>query len=252
MYELIVLFIAGFLAGLINSIAGGGALFVYPLLLSLGLSPINANATSTMTVWPGALSSAFGYRKFLKKMPRAYFWLLIPSIIGAIIGAIILRDTPNQNFAVIVPWLMLLGVIMIWLQPSIKGRVLKKTKRSKKVSIINLTLISIPVFGMAIYGGYFGAGFGVIMLAILGFTHLSDIHQMNGLKNLSGAVINITASFYFVHSGLVNWKYVPPLLIGTIMGGYLGATYSNKLPTEAIRKIIIISGILVAIYLFIK
>jgi uncharacterized membrane protein YfcA len=252
MYHFIALFVAGLFAGLVNSVAGGGALLVYPLLLSLGLPPIVANATSTITVWPGALSSAFGYRKYLKKLPKPYYWLLVPSVIGGIIGAIILRDSSNQNFAAIVPWLIMLGVVMIALQPRINSWLMHGKKKSRKVSALNIIIVSIPVFGMAIYGGYFGAGFGIIMLAILGFTRIGDIHQMNGLKNLSGAFINLTASIYFVHYGLVHWKFVPFLLLGTISGGFIGATYSDRLPTHAIRKIIIISGVIVSIYLFYK
>lgn len=250
---MITLLGAGFIAGLINAVAGGGALLVYPLLLSLGLPPIVANASTTLTLWPGALSSAYGYRKYIKKIPNYYYWLLLPSAVGGLIGAFILTKTSNHDFSVIVPWLIVLGVVLIGLQPYIHKKLVKKSKnRSKKTSALNLVLVAIPMFGMAIYGGYFGAGYGIVMLALLGFTKLSNIHQMNGLKNLSGATINLLASVYFIHRGLVDWRYIPILLIGSVIGGYIGSTYSSKLPTKLIRLIIVLIGTAVAIYLFSK
>lgn len=249
---MIVLLGAGLVAGLVNAVAGGGALLVYPLLLSLGIPPIVANASTTLTLWPGALSSAYGYKKYIKKIPKRYFWLLLPSAVGGIIGAVILRKTSNHNFATIAPWLIILGVVLIGIQPIIHKRLTKKKKKLKKTSALNLVLVAIPLFGMAIYGGYFGAGFGIVMLALLGFTKLSDIHQMNGLKNLSGASINFVASIYFIYYGLINWHYIPILLVGSVIGGYFGATYSNKLPASLIRKIIIVIGVGVAVYLFVK
>jgi uncharacterized membrane protein YfcA len=251
--DMITLLGAGFIAGLINAVAGGGALLVYPLLLSLGLSPIVANASTTITLWPGALSSAYGYRKYIKRIPNYYYWLLVPSAVGGLIGAFVLTKTTNHDFSVIVPWLIVLGVVLIALQPYIHKKLTKKDKkRSKKTSVLNLILVAIPMFAMAIYGGYFGAGYGIVMLALLGFTKLSDIHQMNGLKNLSGATINLLATVYFVHRGLVDWHYIPVLLIGSIIGGYIGSTYSSKLPTKLIRFVIIVIGIAVSIYLFTK
>ena len=249
---MILLLGAGLIAGLVNAVAGGGALLVYPLLISFGLPPIVANASTTLTLWPGALSSAYGYRQSIRKIPKAYFFLLIPSAIGGLIGAIILRKTSNHVFSQIVPLLMLAGVLLIALQPVIHKKLLKTRGKSSKTSTLNIVLVAIPLFALAIYGGYFGAGFGIVMLALLGLTRLTNIHQMNGLKNLSGASINIVASVYFIAYGLVNWKYIPILLVGSILGGYLGSTYSNKLPTAVIRGFIIIAGIAVAAYLFFK
>ena len=252
MYELIALFGAGLIAGLVNSVAGGGALIMYPLLFSLGLPPVMTNATIAASIWPGALSSAYGYRKSLKKLPKYYFLLLIPCIFGSIIGASILRRTPDRNFELVVPWLVLMAVILLSLQPAIHNKLKKKQKKSKRNSPLSLVLISIAIFGVAIYGGYFGAGFGIIMLALLGFTRLTDIHQMNGLKNLAGVSISLVATIYFIHYRLIDWHYIPPMVIGTVIGGYVGSTYSHKLPTYLIRKIIIISGLAIAVYLFIK
>ncbi len=252
MYDLVLLFGAGIVAGLINSVAGGGAIILYPLLYGLGIPPVVTNATIAASIWPGSLSSAYGYRKHIKKLPGYYFLLLIPCIIGSIIGAFLLRKTPDKNFKEIIPWLVLIAVILLSLQPKIHELLKNKRKKSNKLSLFSLIIISIAIFGTAIYGGYFGAGFGIIMLAILGFTKITDIHQMNGLKNLSAACISIVASIYFIHYHLVDWHYLPPLLLGTVAGGYIGATYGSKLPAYIIRTIIVVVGVGVVIYLFLK
>lgn len=252
MYHLILLLCVGLVVGLINAIAGGGAIILYPVLYSLGLPPIVTNATIASSIWPGALSSAYGYRKYIKKIPNYYFLLLIPCLIGSIVGAYLLRKTPDKDFREIVPWLVILAVTLLALQPTIHKKLRARHKKHKKSSNLYLLLVGLAILITAVYGGYFGAGFGIIMLAILGFTRLTDIHQMNGLKNLSGVCISFIASIYFIHYHLVDWHYIPPILIGTIIGGYFGATYSTKVPAKTVRAIIVVIGVGVAAYLFIK
>lgn len=252
-WQLALLFGSGFIAGVVNSIAGGGALLIYPLLLSLGVAPISANATTTITVWPGALSSAYGYKKYIHKIPKYYFWLLVPCVLGGLLGAFILRKTSNHTFEFIVPWFIIFGVVMLALQPRIhKWLYTRNASKTKKRKALLLPVIAVTLLIFATYGGYFGAGFGILMLALLGLTELSDIRQMNGLKNLSAVSINLVASVYFVIYHLVDWRVFPLLLIGSIVGGWLGATYSSKLPANIIRKAIIVIGVVVAIVLFAK
>jgi len=245
---------SSFLAGIVNAVAGGGSLFIYPLLLSLGIAPINANATTTFTVWPGALSSAYGYRKHIKNLPAKYYWLLLPSIIGGLFGAIILKRTTNHTFEFIVPWFILLAVCLLALQTNIHRWLYtkKNIQTEKKHWKILLTFIALGLFVVSIYGGYFGAGFGIIMLAFLGLTELTDIQQMNGLKNLAGVSINLVASLYFIIYRLVDWKELPLLLVGSILGGIVGSVYGIKLPGKVVRIIVIATGAVVAIVLFIK
>ena len=252
MYEFIVLFGAGIFAGLVNSMAGGGALILYPILFSLGLSPIMTNAVIATSIWPGSLSSAYGYRKYIKKIPPYYFLLLIPCLIGSLIGASILKSTPDHYFKSIVPWLVLMAVVLLSLQPRIHNFLKTRHKKSKKHLSTNLLIIAVAILFTSIYGGYFGAGYGIIMLALLGFTKLTDIHQMNGFKNLAGVCICLVASIYFIYYGLVSWHFLPPILIGTVIGGYLGASYSHILPANIVRRIIIVIGIIVSAVLFVK
>ena len=252
-WSYLLLVISGLIAGIVNAVAGGGSLLMYPLLLSLGVAPIMANATTSFSIWPGALSSAWGYRKYIHKLPRHFYFLLLPCLIGGLIGAILLRNTSNQTFEFIVPWFIILGVVLLIAQPKIHNWIsAKSAKETKKYRSLVFAIISILLFLIAIYGGYFGAGFGIIMLAFLGFTELSNIHQMNGLKNLAGATLNIAATAYFIVYKLIDWRLLPLLLIGSIIGGLIGSTYSSKLPSNTIRVIVIVIGVLVAAVLLSK
>jgi uncharacterized membrane protein YfcA len=240
---------------MVNSVAGGGSLLIYPLLLGFGIMPIAANATTSVIVWPGTISSAYGYKKYLKKLPRHYFLILIPCLVGGLIGAIVLKNTSNSFFRQIVPWFFLIAVVLIAIQPKLHKWLYereenKKTQNYDHIFVLIVSFILLVI--AAIYGGYFGAGFGIIMLGILGLTKISNINEMNGLKNISSACINLTAIIYFTLNGLINWGILPVLLIGNVLGGYVGARYSDRLPSKHLRGAIIIIGLAIAITLFVK
>jgi uncharacterized membrane protein YfcA len=249
-----LLLFVGFLAGITNSIAGGGQFFIYPLLLSLGVPPVNANATGSIIVWPGQVSSAFGYRKSLAKLPKRFYFLLLPCIFGGILGAVLLGRTSNQHFKYIVPWFILLAAVLLSLQPRLNNWLAKKEQKRWNSRHRNLlfVLIFISLLIVSIYGGYFGAGFGIMMLAFLGLSGLNNLQQMNGMKNLTGIVINGIAIIYFVHKGLINWQAVPLIVIGTTAGGLLGSTYSQKMPTKFVHNLMVFIALTVAAYLFYK
>jgi uncharacterized membrane protein YfcA len=254
-WHFILLVFTSFCAGVINAVAGGGSLLTYPLLVSGGISPIIANASVSAINWPGAVSSAIGYRKHIKKLPWYYYLLLIPSLAGGLIGAIILRKTPGADFKHIVPWFFLLAVGLILFQPNIKRWLTRQKGKKNKTNyrkIIGLVIALLIIIAASIYGGYFGAGFGVIMLAMLGFTTLTDIQEMNGLKNISAACINLSAIIYFSIYHLIDWRLIPLLLVANLIGGWVGSHYSSKLPSHAIRGLIIIVGTALAILLFIR
>jgi uncharacterized membrane protein YfcA len=253
LHNLLLLFV-GFLAGTANSIAGGGQFLIYPLLLSLGVPPVSANATGSMVVWPGQVSSAFGYRKSLSRLPRRFFLLLLPCIAGGITGAILLGQTSNHNFKYIVPWFILLAAFLLYMQPSLTRWLAQKGQRRWNARHRNLlfVLIFISLLIVSIYGGYFGAGFGIMMLAFLGLSGLNNLQQMNGMKNLTGIVINGIAIIYFIHKGLINWHIIPLIVIGTIAGGLLGSTYSQKMPAKFVHNLMVFIALAVAAYLFYK
>lgn len=245
------LFLSGLFIGVMNAVAGGGILLGFPVLLSTGLSPLIANATANIAVLPGSLSSAYGYRRYIRKVPKIYLFLLLPCFIGAVIGATLLLKTPSTRFEAIVPWLVAFAVLVFAVQPYLHFRFSKAIKKKYR-SIASIVLLCLAIVPLAIYGGYFGAGFGFIMLAFLGFTKLHDIHQMNGLKNMAASVIAITSIIVLLPSGLIDWRVGGIMAVGSGIGGLLGARLSEKVSSHALRVVVIIVGIVTAAYLFIQ
>ena len=248
MLQDIILLITGLAVGAMNAIAGGGMLLGFPVMLATGISPIHANASAAVATLPGSLSSAFGYRKYLRQIPKQYLWLIVPCAIGATIGALILRRTPPGNFEEIVPALVLFAVLLFALQPLLHFH-LHKHLHGKSKGDFTLLWISIGFLPTAIYGGYFGAGFGFIVLAFLGFTSLKDIHKMNALKNLAGATIATASIATLWNSGLIDWHHGLVMAVGSTIGGFCGAKLSQRVSTHAFRIGVISFGLLAVAYL---
>jgi uncharacterized membrane protein YfcA len=242
------LFLAGLIVGGMNAIAGGGMLIGFPVLLAAGLPALTANVTSNIVILPSSLSSAWGYRKYLRKVPRKYMLLLLPCLLGAAIGALILRNTSSDRFQDLVPALVLFAVILFAFQPFLHLH-LHRHMHGKSKRLKPLILISLALLPVAVYGGYFGAGFGFIMLAFLGFTKLHDIHKMNGLKNLASVCISLVSLICLYSTHLINWHYGLVMAAGGIVGGYYGARLTQKIPSHAIRIIVIIIGLVTAAYI---
>lgn len=231
-----------------NAIAGGGMLIGFPVMLATGLSPLVANATANVVLIPGSLSSAYGYRKYIRKVPQRYVILLVPCLVGAVIGALILRNTSNTRFQDLVPGLIMFAVILFALQPYLHFRLHKHIK-SRSLALRPLALISMALFPVAVYGGYFGAGFGFIMLAFLGFTKLHDMHKMNGVKNLASTTIACASLACLFSSGLIDWHTGLIMAVGAGLGGYYGSVFSQKVSTHALRLTVIVIGLVTAAYL---
>lgn len=244
----ILLFLAGLAAGIINAVAGGGGIIIYPALLVSGLSPLIANATSSLVVWPGTLMSAYGYRDELKNVPRYYIWLALPALLGSIVGAVILTRIDSHSFERLAPWLVFSAVLLLALQSRIHRWLSKQTKR-RKIHWHTMPLMCMTVFPLAIYGGFFGVGFGLMMLAVLGFSSLKNIHQMNGVKNLVSAVMAIVATVYFAHEGLIDWNSGLLVSIGTAIGGYTGARMSQKVSAHAVHDFTVVTGLIISLIL---
>lgn len=244
----IVLFGVGMLVGAMNAIAGGGMLLGFPVLLAFGVSPLAANITSNVVILPGSVSSAYGYRKYLRKINKRYLLLLVPCIVGAAIGALILRNTSSDQFQQIVPALVGFAVILFAFQPVLHFHIHRHI-HGKRKGLLSFLLISLALLPVAIYGGYFGAGFGFIMLAFLGFTKLHEIHRMTGLKNLASACIALTSMICLYSTGLINWHYGLVMGTGCLLGGYYGALLTQKVSSHALRIIVIIIGVGTAGYL---
>lgn len=243
-----ILFFAGIVVGLMNAIAGGGLLIGFPIMLAVGMPPLVANITGHLVVLPGTLSASYSYRKYLKRINKRYAILLIPIIFGGAIGALLLRNTSAEQFREIVPVLVFAAVLLFAIQPLIHFH-LNRHIRGQLRGILPLIFIGLALLPVAIYGGYFGAGFGFIMLAFLGFTKLHEIHQMTGLKNLAGFCISVVSLIFLYPTHLINWRYGIIMAIGSAIGSYYGANISQKISSHSLRIIVVIIGICTATYL---
>lgn len=251
----ITLFLVGLLVGAMNAIAGGGMLLGFPVLLSVGTPALVANATSYIVVLPGLVTSTWSYRKYFRRIPRSYALLLVPAVVGAAIGAVLLRHTSIHNFERLVPILIIFAVALFAFQPLLYQQLHRylqapKYLRNTWQPIVTISLAMLP---LAIYGGYFGAGFGFIMLAFLGFTKLHNhIHRMTALKNVMALTISATALICLHGSHLIDWRHGLVMAAGSLFGGYFGAAGSQKVSSSALRIFVVIIGICTAAYLVIR
>ncbi len=232
-------------AGVMNAMAGGGTILTYPTLLFLGESAITANATSTVALWPGAASSMYGYRREVAQNREWLRTLFLPSLLGGAIGAILLLRTPARSFQRLAPFLILFATVLFMLQGAVARWARSEGKRGHPARG-RWTVAWLYQFGVGIYGGYFGAGIGILMLAVLGFMGLSDIHAANGIKNFFGMCINGVAASYFIVRGAVDWPAALVMIAGAIAGGYAGARFARKIGRDRARAAVIVIGFLVA------
>lgn len=244
----LILLLTGFVIGAMNAVAGGGMLVGFPILVALGIPPLTANASSAIITGPGQLASAWGYRNYLKRVPWKFALLLIPMVIGAVIGTVILRHTSSDDFVDVVPLLVLFGVVLFAFQPLMHFH-LRQNLHGKHRSLVPIFLIAIALVPVSIYGGYFGAGFGFILLAFLGFAHVPDIHMINDMKNVGGVVLALTSMICLHSSGLIDWRVGAIAGVGAVIGGYSGARFSQRLSSHWLRIIVIVIGLGAVVYL---
>jgi uncharacterized protein len=247
----VISFGAGLIAGVMNAVAAGGTLLTFPTLVWLGLNSITANATSTVAVWPGVMSGVVAYRRELRTIERRFLYLAVPSLIGGLGGAYLLRLTPSTVFDRLVPYLILFATLLFMAQETIQHKMKDAHPGARKSTGWFLGAIVFQLI-VGIYGGYFGAGIGILMLAAFGILGMTDIHQMNGFKNLLGGAINLLAAIYFISEKMVYWPDVGVMALGTIVGGYVGAGTARKLGRTVIRRIVILIGFGMAVSLFLK
>ena len=251
-WDVPIVFGAAFIAGMINSIAGGGTLISFPALVWIGIDPIRANATNTVALWPGSVAGMVGLRREIGDGRRLMLLLGAPSIVGSLLGALLLLRTPNHTFAFIVPFLILFATLLFAAQESLQKRLSLGAVEGDRPTLKWQLGASAFQFGVAVYGGYFGAGIGILMLAALGLLGLTDIHQMNGLKNFFAAVINGVAAVYFVWSNALSWPHALVMAIGAIAGGFGGAGLGRRLGRRTVRRLVILVGVAMALSLLIR
>lgn len=256
---------ASALAGAINSVAGGGTLLTFSALLATGQISTVANATSTVALWPGQLSSLWGYQKEIKQNARSVIPLSLLGLLGGVAGSILLTHTSPKVFDKIVPFLVLTATVLFMVQEPLsrwqKARAAVNSLPGPKEPAedapnappgIHLTLpIGLFLLGVAVYGGYFGAGIGILCLAAFGLMGLTNIHQMNGIKAIFTLGINGVASVIFIFQGLVDWKIAGIMACGSIFGGWAGAGIAQRIGQKNVRRVVIAMGLLLTLSLFI-
>ncbi len=251
--------VSAFFAGVMNSVAGGGTLLTFPALTGV-VSAAVANATSTVALLPGSFAGALGYRKEVWECRRFVLRMIIPSLVGGSLGAYLV-GTDQETFKRLVPWLILTAAVLFVVQAPlsrwVKGRAGHggESKHYKPGWTTQILVIGFQ-FLVATYGGYFGAGIGILMLSALGFMGVGDIHHMNGVKTFLASSINVASVVVFILAfpaeHLVNWKYAPPMVVSSVIGGYAGARVARRLPASYVRYAVIAIAFGLSAFYFIK
>jgi uncharacterized membrane protein YfcA len=248
--ELLGLGAAAAAAGAINAVAGGGTLLTFPVLIFFGTGAVIANATSTLALVIGTAGSIFGFRRQIDAV-RPWLGRFVPvSVLGGWLGSVLLTHTGESAFARLVPFLILFATIVFLAQGAF-GRFSGFGENERSHPRHRAVWAAIVFqFGVAVYGGYFGAGIGILMLASLGFLGLRDIHEMNALKNILGSLINVVAALWFIWSGLIDWPKAGVMSVGALGGYFLGAHFSQRLPQSAARGLVTVVGIIISAIMF--
>ncbi|MGB6117645.1 MAG: sulfite exporter TauE/SafE family protein [Mesorhizobium sp.] len=241
----ILLFLSGVLTGMINAVAGGGTFLSFGALTLAGIPPVVANATSSITQFPGYVTSTLAYWSDFRTFWRGALALCVASLFGALLGSWILLQLDNPQFRALVPWLLVAATALF-----AAGPYLKPTPKPGKDAAVGSVFGWLLQFVTAIYGGFFGAGMGVMMLATLGLSQSGDYHRLNALKNMLAVVIAAVAIVVFVWGGVVAWPQAVVMIPGVAIGGWSGVWVAKRVPQNVMRAIVITVGLLLAAYYF--
>src|SRR5438105_1207908 len=251
--QAVILFVAGGIAGTLNAIAGGGSFISFPALLFVRVPAVEANATNTVALWPGLAASTVAYLKRLDAPPRVLISLLVTSVAGGFIGALLLLKTPQRTFVHLIPWLLLAGTLLFTFGNRIRAITGKAAfiDDLRELSWRAITITSIVELVVAVYGGYFGAGIGFLILGMLAALGMRDIHAMGAIRTLLAAVINAAAVATFILAGAVLWSQCAVMIAGALVGGWLGAHYAQKADPGKVRGVVIAAGVIMTAYFFV-
>lgn len=248
--ELLFLFVAGFLGGVINSIAGGGSFITFPALLFVGVPPISANATNTFASCSGYVSGAYAFRKDLLAHKHELPRFILVSLLGGITGAWLLLQTPEDLFREAIPWLLLFATLLFIYGASL-NRILKQLAgHHRHASVVGGVLLLMLLLGVTVYGGFFNAGLGIIILSYLALAGYTNINAMNGIKLLVSSSVSLIAIVLFIYDGVIAWYEGTIVLVGTLAGGYMAAHLSRQLPPRWVRGFVIVASISITLYFF--
>jgi uncharacterized protein len=251
LFHEILIFLAALTAGFINAIAGGGTLVSFPVLLALGIPPVVANVTNTVALVPGTIGGMWSQRKEFQSQYKRLIKLLPVSIIGGIAGGLLILNTNENTFKIIIPYLILLATLLLAAQVKIKNWVVARIGQAHTEHHNPIFMLSM-VFAAAVYGGYFGAGLGVILMAVLGLVTDDSMTRLNFLKQALGFAINMAAAIYFAFSGKVDWMIAFIMIFGSLAGGLVGGKLAGKMKPEVLRWIVVSAGLIAATIFFLK
>lgn len=254
-----VLFVAALLGSALNAVAGGGSFLTFPALMFSGVSPVIANATSTVALWPASLASAWAYRRETQARSADLIALAASSVVGGLLGALLLLYTPEAAFAALVPGLLLAATLLFTFGPAVRARLEQRNaaRRSGQASAARrgsrralLAGVAVLQLGVSVYGGYFGAGGSIVILAVLSLLPpreqgdaaqgAADIHTLNGMKTVLGVLINCTAVIAFAAARKVDWSVAPLMIAGGLLGGYAGAAWARRVAPARVRRLVLV------------
>lgn len=246
-----IILLAGVAAGVINVAAGAGTLITFPTLLALGIPPVTANVSNTVGLVPGSIAGAYGYRRELKGHWRSVAWLAIFSAIGGVVGGVLLLVLPAATFGTVVPYLLVVAAVLSAIQPRVARFVRRKSTEPEHDSRPHTIGLILGILATGVYGGYFGAAQGVVLLAILGILWSTDMHRANGAKNVLAGMANVVSAVIFISSGTVDWRIALLIGVGSAAGGWLGARIGRRLPAAVLRTILVLVALTAAVVLLV-
>lgn len=242
LWHVLAVVLAGFGAGLVNTIVGSGSLITYPVMVMFGVPPVSANIANTVGLVPGSVAGSWGYRRELTELRPLLVRLGLASVVGAVIGAFLLTRLPASTFELVVPVLILFAALLVAFQPRI-ARAMRPVEGTRWVPLI------VVVFLAGIYGGYFSAAQGIILLGVLGLFLEAGLQEQNALKNLLQTLVNLVAAVFFVITGHVEWPYAACVAVGSVIGALAGAWLARRLPAKGFRVFIVVFGLAMAVYM---
>jgi uncharacterized membrane protein YfcA len=240
-----LLFVAAAIGGAINSVAGGGSFVAFPALLFAGVAPVPANATNTIALWPGSVASAVAYRRELHDVRRELLPLGVASLVGGGAGSVLLLRTSDHTFVLLIPWLLLFATVLFSFGTALTRKIGGDAQAPLAVGIGAQLFIGL-------YGGYFGGGIGIMMLAVLSLLGMTDIHRMNSLKAVLGTLVNGVAVVAFIVAGAVAWAPAAVMVVGGIAGGYAGAAIARRVEPRLVRRLVLVVAWSMTGYFFLR
>jgi hypothetical protein len=249
--SLLLIALAGMAGGAVNALAGGGTLITFPVLTAVGIPPVAASITNTVALSPGYFGATLAQKKDLQGQSRRMKLLLPTGAIGGIVGGLLLLNTTDKMFREIVPYLILMAAGLLAVQDRLRGWLLRRLAQAGRSGVHEAWAIP-PIFLASIYGGYFGAGLSVIVLAVLGLVLEDTLTRLNGLKQAIAFSVNVTAAIFFVLSGQVVWLAAIVMAIGALIGGSLGGRLAGRVKPSSLRRIVVIIGVIVGVIYLVR